>query len=64
MDFFTYPEILKILDTIKQKENYPINRVRLQLIVLIGFTTGLRLSEIMSLQVHQVMRGEALVSTK
>lgn len=64
MDFFTYPEILKILDTIKQKENYPINRVRLQLIVLIGFTTGLRLSEIMSLKVHQVMRGEALVSTK
>ena len=64
MDFFTYPEILKILDTIKQKENYPINRVRLQLIVLIGFTTGLRLAEIMSLKVHQIMSGEALVSTK
>lgn len=64
MDYFSYSEILHILQVISDAEPFAINRLRLQLIILIGFTTGLRLSEIMSLQVHQVLSGEALVHTK
>lgn len=55
MDYFTYEEIQIIIAAIDRAEKYEINRLRLKLIILIGFTTGLRLAEIMSLQVHQVM---------
>lgn len=55
MDYFTLPELYKIVQTIDNTEKYEINRTRLKLIVLIGFTTGLRLAEILSLKVYQVL---------
>lgn len=64
MDYFSYTEILHILQTIANTQPFAINRLRLQLIILIWFTTWLRLSEIMSLQVHQVMSWSAIVHTK
>jgi hypothetical protein len=55
MDYFTLPELYKIVKAIDKTEKYEINRTRLKLIVLIGFTTGLRLAEILSLKVYQVL---------
>lgn len=55
MDYFTLPELYKIVQAIDTTEKYEINRTRLKLIVLIGFTTGLRLAEILSLKVYQVL---------
>lgn len=55
MDYFTLPELYKIVQAIDNTEKYEINRTRLKLIVLIGFTTGLRLAEILSLKVYQVL---------
>lgn len=64
MDYFTYDEIQKIVKAIDEYEPYEINSIRLKLIILIGFTTWLRLSEIMNLQVYQVMNWSATVHTK
>lgn len=64
MDYFTLPELYKIVQAIDTTEKYEINRTRLKLIVLIGFTTGLRLAEILSLKVYQVLGGTATITTK
>lgn len=55
MDYFSLSELHEIVKTIDTTEKYEINRTRLKLIVLIGFTTGLRLAEILSLKVYQVL---------
>lgn len=64
MDYFTLPELYKIVQAINSTEKYEINRARLKLIVLIGFTTGLRLAEILSLKVYQVLGWTATITTK
>lgn len=64
MDFFTYEEIKQIVALINESKDYEINKVRLKLHILIGFTTGLRLAEVMRLKGSDIERGSTIVITK
>lgn len=63
-DYFEEDEIEQILDSVRISEKYLINRVRSELIVVLGFTTGMRLSEMLSLTVRQVLSGSISVLGK
>ena len=45
------------MDLIDQEEDYLVNKLRFKLVCLIGATSGLRLFEILSLRVRNVMAG-------
>ena len=62
MDFFDLNELQQIMDLIEADDDYPINKLRFQLVCLIGATTGLRLFEILSLKVSDVMSGAFLIT--
>lgn len=57
MDFFDWWELHEIMDLIDQEEDYQVNKLRFKLVCLIGATSGLRLFEILSLRVRNVMAG-------
>lgn len=52
---------MKLID---RDDDYRINKLRFKLIVLIGFTSGLRLFEILKLRVKDVMSDAYLISGK
>lgn len=56
MDYFTLDEIHTILDYIESSEKNELNKVRLQLVVLIWFTSWLRLSEILNLKKSELLQ--------
>lgn len=64
MESRTLEEIQKILDTTYITEKFDINRLRIQLIILIAFTSGLRLSEITSLTVEDIRKWKARIVGK
>ena len=55
-------ELERIMDLIEADDDYPINKLRFKLVCLIGATTGLRLFEILSLKVSDVMSGAFLIT--
>lgn len=55
-------ELERIMDLIDADDDYPINKLRFKLVCLIGATTGLRLFEILSLKVSDVMSGAFLIT--
>ena len=57
MDFFTKDEMEYIFRLVDSDDDYRINKLRFKLILLIGFTSGLRLFEILKLRVRDVMSG-------
>ena len=50
------------MDLIDADDDYQINKLRFKLVCLIGATTGLRLFEILSLKVSDVMSGAFLIT--
>ncbi|PZM87672.1 MAG: hypothetical protein DLD55_00105 [candidate division SR1 bacterium] len=63
-DYFEEAEIEKLIDTVRSSEKYPINRVRSELMVVLGFTTGMRLSEMLKLRVKDVLAGSIAILGK
>lgn len=57
MDFFEFDELQDIMRMIDSDSDYEINKLRFKLVCLIGATSGLRLFEILSLRVRNVMSG-------
>lgn len=55
MDYFTEDEIRWIIQWIKDNEKNELNKCRLILVILIGFTAGLRLQEILNLKTQDVL---------
>ena len=64
MDFFTKEEMEYIMKLIDRDDDYRINKLRFKLTVLIGFTSGLRLFEILKLRVRDIRSGAYLISGK
>lgn len=64
MDFFERDELGEIMKLIDKEEDYPINKLRFKLVCLIGATSGLRLFEILSLRVRNVMSGAFCITGK
>lgn len=54
MDFLEEYEIKLLLDYVWQIEKYDINRLRSQLLIQLWYTTGMRLSEMLNLEVEQL----------
>lgn len=63
-DFFEVNEIGKIIETIRSSEKYLINRIRSELLVVLWFTTGLRLSELLKLKVSEVLNWRTTIVWK
>lgn len=64
MDFFDMAELGYIMELIDMDQDYEINKLRFKLVCLIGYTSGLRLFEILSLRVRDVMSGAFLLTGK
>lgn len=64
MDFFERAELGEIMEMIDSDQDYLINKLRFKLVCLIGATSGLRLFEILSLKVRDVMSGAFLLTGK
>ena len=64
MDYFEKDEVEKIISTIKETEKHRINRIRSELLVVLGFTTGMRISEMLRLKVREVLKGEICILGK
>lgn len=64
MDFFEREELGYIMELIDSSHDYDINKLRFKLVCLIGATSGLRLFEILSLKVSDVMSGAFLLTGK
>lgn len=56
MNFLEEEEIQQFLQHIDQVEKYEINRLRGKLLVTMGYTTGMRLSEMLALNVDQCLK--------
>lgn len=63
-DYFEEDEIEKIITTVRTAEKFLINRIRSELLIVLGFTTGMRLSEMLSLTVRDVLGGSISVLGK
>ena len=64
MDYFEKDEVEKIISTIKETEKHRINRIRSELLVVLGFTTWMRISEMLRLKVREVLKGEICILGK
>ena len=64
MDFFEFDELQEIMAMIDADDDYLINKLRFKLVCLIGATSGLRLFEILSLRVRDIMSWAYLISGK
>ena len=64
MDYFEEDEIQKILTSIRESEKHHINRIRSELLVVLGFTTWMRISEMLRLRVREVLKGEICILGK
>ena len=63
MDFLEEEEIQQFIKHIDQVEKYDINKLRSKLLVTMGYTTGMRLSEMLSLQVEQCLYNDHFTIT-
>ena len=64
MDFFWFDELQEIFSLIDSDQDYLINKLRFKLVCLIGATSGLRLFEILSLKVRDIMAWAYLLTWK
>ena len=64
MDFFSFDELKLILDVVDHTPDYTINKLRFKLVCVLGATSGLRLFEILSLHVRDIMSGAYNLSGK
>lgn len=64
MDFFERAELDAIISIIDKMDDYPINKLRFKLVCLIGATSWLRLTEILTLKVKNVMSWSYLITGK
>lgn len=64
MDFFEWAELGEIMELIDMMDDYEVNKLRFKLVCLIGATSGLRLFEILSLRVRDIMSGVFLLTGK
>ena len=53
MDYFEEWEVKKILEKVEFREKYEINKLRLELLIEMGYTTGMRLNEMLNLKVEK-----------
>ena len=63
-DFFEDDEIKEILKAVNKTEKYELNRTRLKLLIMIAYTSGMRLNEIRNLTIQQVLDGKAKITGK
>lgn len=63
-DYFEESEIGQIIATVRNTEKYPINRIRSELMVVLWFTTWMRLSEMLKLKVREVLAGSISILGK
>lgn len=63
-DYFEESEIEQIIATVRNTEKYTINRIRSELMVVLGFTTWMRLSELLKLKVREVLSGSISILGK
>ena len=64
MDFFEFDELQEIMQMIDSDSDYLINKLRFKLVCLIGATSWLRLFEILSLRVRDIMSWAYLITWK
>ena len=64
MDFFEFDELQEIFSLIDSDQDYLVNKLRFKLVCLIWATSGLRLFEILSLKVRDVMSWAHLLTGK
>jgi len=64
MDYFEPEEIEKIREAIYKVEKSPINRIRQELLMVLSFTSGMRLSEMLKLKVNEVLEGKTNIIGK
>lgn len=64
INFLEEDEIQKLLEIINQIEVSLIGRARSKLLVVLWYTTGLRLSELLNLQVSDVLWGKKIIKGK
>lgn len=55
MDYFEEEEIEKIIREVNKKERYEVNRLRLELLIRMWYTTWMRLSELLNLEVDKCL---------
>lgn len=56
MDYFEVEDLEKIRNAIRKVEKSPINRIRQELLMVLSFTSWMRLSEMLKLKVEDVMK--------
>jgi integrase len=54
-DSFSEEEIKEMIKAVNNTEKYELNRTRLKLLIMIAYTSGMRLNEIRNLTIQQVM---------
>lgn len=63
-DFFEENEIQEIVKAVDTVEKFEINKKRLKLLIMIAYTSWLRLNEIRNLTIEQVMQWKAKITWK
>ena len=58
MDYFEDYEIERIIEEVRKNEKYDVNRLRLELLIRMWFTTGMRLSELLNLEVDKCLNND------
>ncbi len=64
MDYLSNDEIFKILSAVDKSEKYQINKIRWELLVLLWYTSGMRLAELLSLKVSQLEWDSTVITGK
>ena len=64
INFLEEDEVQKLLDVVDQSETTEIGRNRSKLLIMVWYTTGLRLTEILSLTVEDMIKGQTTVLGK
>jgi integrase len=54
MDYFTEEEIKLILEAVDHTEKYRINQLRLKLLILVCYVSGLRLNEVRQIKIEDI----------
>ncbi len=64
INFLEEEEVQQLLQVAEETEKTPIGKQRSKLLITLGYTTGLRLAEILSLQVDDIRKGQAIIKGK
>ena len=61
MDYFEEREVKKILQKVEFSEKYEINKLRMELLIEMWYTTGMRLNEMLNLSVDKCINLDKFV---